>query len=293
MVAGGESPPADGNGRRAREMDGRTASAEIVERLRAEVAALPFAPQLTFVRVGDDPASAYYVRSKERIAAKAGIRSETHVLPEGTDQRELLGLVARLNADDDVDGILVQLPAPGVSQEAVLEAIDPNKDVDGLHPVNVGRLWTGRPGPRPATPLGVLALADRYEVPLAGARAVVIGRSDLVGKPLAGLLIARDATVTVAHSKTRDLPALTRSADIVVAAAGRPRLVTADMVRRGAAVFDVGVSREEGKIVGDVHPDVAEVAGWLTPMPGGTGPMTVAMVVTNTVRAAVARRGAA
>lgn len=274
-------------------MDGRLASGEVVERLSRQVAALGFTPKLTFVRVGEDPASAYYVRSKERLAARVGIASETRVLPEGTEQAELLDVVHELNADPEVDGILVQLPAPGIDEAEVLEAIDPAKDVDGLHPVNVGKLWSGRPGLRPATPSGVLALADRYEVPLSGVRAVVVGRSNLVGKPVAGMLLARDATVTLAHSRTKDLPALTREADVLVAAVGRPGLVRPDMVKPGAAVFDVGLSRVDGKIVGDVDPAVAEVAGWLTPMPGGTGLMTVAMVVANTLEAAVARRGAA
>lgn len=271
-------------------MDGRQASAEVVERLAERVAALDYTPKLTFVRVGEDPASAYYVRSKERLAAKVGIASETRVLVEGTSQADLLAMLAELNADDSVDGILVQLPAPGIDEAEVLAAIDPGKDVDGLHPLNVGRLWSGRPGLRPATPTGVLALADRYDVPLQGAHAVVVGRSNLVGKPLAAMLLARDATITLAHSRTRDLAALARTADVLVAAAGRPRLVGPEMVKPGAAVFDVGLSRVDGKIVGDVDPAVSEVAGWLTPMPGGTGLMTVAMVVANTLEAAVARR---
>ncbi len=275
----------------ARVLDGRLASAELVASLSDRVARLSFTPKLTFVRVGDDPASAYYVRSKERLAAKVGITSETRVLPEGTGQPALLDLIGRLNEDEDVDGILVQLPAPGMDEAVVLEAIDPAKDVDGLHPMNVGRLWSGRPGLRPATPSGVVALADRFDVPLSGAQAVIVGRSNLVGKPLAAMLLARDATVTLAHSRTRDLPAVTRAADVLVVAAGRPGLVTPGMVKPGAAVFDVGLSRVEGKVVGDVDPDVAEVAGWLTPMPGGTGLMTVAMVVANTLDAALARRG--
>ncbi len=277
----------------ARVLDGRLASAELVASLSDRVARLSFTPKLTFVRVGDDPASAYYVRSKERLAAKVGITSETRVLPEGTGQPALLDLIGRLNEDEDVDGILVQLPAPGMDEAVVLEAIDPAKDVDGLHPMNVGRLWSGRPGLRPATPSGVVALADRFDVPLSGAQAVIVGRSNLVGKPLAAMLLARDATVTLAHSRTRDLPAVTRAADVLVVAAGRPGLVTPGMVKPGAAVFDVGLSRVEGKVVGDVDPDVAEVAGWLTPMPGGTGLMTVAMVVANTLDAALARRGSA
>lgn len=272
-------------------MDGKAASEEVVGALQVRVGELPFTPRLTFVRVGDDPASAYYVRSKERMARRVGVASETRVLPEGTSQAELLAIVAELNSDPEVDGLLVQLPAPGVDEATVLAAIDPYKDVDGLHPLNVGRLWTGRPGLRPATPSGVIALADRYGVELEGARAVVVGRSNLVGKPLAAMLLERNATVTLAHSRTRDLAAVCRDADVLVAAVGRPGLVTADMVKPGAAVFDVGLSRVDGKVVGDVSPDVAAVAGWLTPMPGGTGLMTVAMVVANTVEAAVRRRG--
>jgi len=272
-------------------MDGKAVSEEVVGALQVRVGELPFTPRLTFVRVGDDPASAYYVRSKERMARRVGVASETRVLPEGTSQAELLAIVAELNSDPEVDGLLVQLPAPGVDEATVLAAIDPDKDVDGLHPLNVGRLWTGRPGLRPATPSGVIALADRYGVELEGARAVVVGRSNLVGKPLAAMLLERNATVTLAHSRTRDLAAVCRDADVLVAAVGRPGLVTADMVKPGAAVFDVGLSRVDGKVVGDVSPDVAAVAGWLTPMPGGTGLMTVAMVVANTVEAAVRRRG--
>ncbi|MCC6310507.1 MAG: bifunctional 5,10-methylene-tetrahydrofolate dehydrogenase/5,10-methylene-tetrahydrofolate cyclohydrolase [Trueperaceae bacterium] len=273
-------------------LDGKVVSAAAVADLQAAVAGLAYRPQLVFVRVGEDPASAYYVRSKEKLAAKVGVRSRTVVLPEGTGAEALLALVAELNADDDVDGILVQLPVPGVDPTRVLAAIDPAKDVDGLNPVNVGRLWSGGDALVPATPLGVLALLDHYAVPLAGKRAVVVGRSNLVGKPLAALLLQRDATVTIAHSRTRDLGALTREADVLVAAVGRPRLITPDMVKPGSAVLDVGLTREDGAIVGDVHPGVAGVAGYLTPMPGGTGLMTVVMVIANTLTAARRRRGA-
>jgi methylenetetrahydrofolate dehydrogenase (NADP+)/methenyltetrahydrofolate cyclohydrolase len=272
-------------------LDGKRVAAELIEELNATVAALPYVPKLVFVRVGEDPASASYVRSKERLAQRAGVASDTVVLPASVSQAELLALVADLNADPAVDGILVQLPLPGgIQEQAVLDAIDPRKDVDGLHPYNVGLLWTGRGGLVPATPLGVITLLDRYGVPLSGKRAVVIGRSELVGKPLAALLLKRDATVLVAHSKTRDLAEVARSADILVAAAGSPRLVSPGMVKPGAAVLDVGLTRVDGKIVGDVQPDVATVAGWLTPMPGGTGPMTVAMVIVNTLTAARLRR---
>jgi len=274
----------------AERLDGKVVSTALIERLRAEVAELGFVPKLVFVRVGEDPASAYYVRSKGRLAAKVGIASETHVLAEGVGEDEVVALVDSLSRDDEVDGILVQLPLPGIDQRPVLAAIDPDKDVDGLHPLNVGRLWSGGAGLAPATPLGVLALLDHYRVGLAGKRAVVVGRSNLVGKPLAALLLARHATVTLAHSRSRDLAELTRDADVLVAAVGRARLITKMMVKPGAAVLDVGMTRHDGAIVGDVHPDVAEVAGFLTPMPGGTGLMTVAMVIANTVAAAKRRR---
>ncbi len=278
---------------RAVRLDGKQVAAELIDRLKVEVAALPYTPKLTFVRVGDDPASASYVRSKERLAQRAGVESETFVLPATTPQAELLELLQRLNEDSGVDGILVQLPLPaGLDSQAMLDAIDPRKDVDGLHPYNVGLLWGGRPGLVPATPLGVMELLASYGVRVAGKHAVVVGRSELVGKPLAALLLRRDATVLIAHSKTPDLAAVTRRADVLVVAAGRPGLVGADMVKPGAAVLDVGLTRVDGRIVGDVKPEVASVAGWLTPMPGGTGPMTVAMVIANTVTAAKWRRSA-
>ena len=274
-------------------LDGKQVAAELIDRLKVEVAALPYTPKLTFVRVGDDPASASYVRSKERLAQRAGVASETFVLPAPTSQAELLALIERLNGESGVDGILVQLPLPaGLDTHVVLDAIDPRKDVDGLHPYNVGLLWGGRPGLVPATPLGVMELLASYGVSVAGKHAVVVGRSELVGKPLAALLLRRDATVLIAHSKTPDLAAVTRRADVLVVAAGRPGLVGADMVKPGAAVLDVGLTRVDGRIVGDVKPEVASVAGWLTPMPGGTGPMTVAMVIANTVTAAKWRRSA-
>ena len=274
----------------AERLDGRVASAALVEKLSLEIAELGFVPRLDFVRVGDDPASAYYVRSKERLATRVGMDSTTHLLPQGTSEEELLELVGLLNRDQTVDGILVQLPVHGIDEKVVLDAIDPAKDVDGLHPTNVGRLWSGRDALVPATPLGVVALCDHYGIDPAGMEAVVVGRSNLVGKPLAALLLARNATVTLAHSRTRDLAAVTRRADILVSAVGQPRLIRGDMVKPGAVVFDVGLTREEGVIAGDVHPEVEEVAGWLTPMPGGTGLMTVAMVIANTVTAAKRRR---
>ncbi len=274
-------------------LDGKLLASELIERLRADVAALPYVPKLSFVRVGDDPASASYVRSKERLAGRAGVASESFELGADTSERELLELVGRLNDDDGVDGILVQLPLPpAIDPRRVLDTIDPRKDVDGLHPRNVGLLWSGRDGLVPATPLGVVELLDRYGVGIAGKEAVIIGRSELVGKPLAALMLRRNATVTVAHSRTQDLAAVTRRADILVAAAGSPRLVTPEMVRPGAAVIDIGLTRVDGRIVGDVDHAVESVAGWLTPMPGGTGPMTVVMVIVNTLTAARMRRAA-
>ncbi len=272
-------------------LDGKVVSAAVAERLRERVATLPFAPKLVFVRVGEDPASAYYVRSKERMAKRVGVVSETHVLPDTASQAEVEAVVRGLNDDDEVDGILVQLPLPeGLDPQPVLDLIDPDKDVDGLHPVNVGRLWTGRPALAPATPRGLLALLDHYGVEIEGRHVVIVGRSNLVGRPAAALFQHRNATVTMAHSRTRDLAAVTRQGDIVVAAAGRARVITADMVAPGAAVLDVGMTREADGIAGDVDPAVGEVAGYLTPMPGGTGLMTVAMVIDTTVEAAVRRR---
>lgn len=272
-------------------LDGKVVSAAVAERLEETVAELPFAPKLVFVRVGEDPASAFYVRSKERMAKRVGVVSETHVLPVGTSQAALERLIGDLNADPEVDGILVQLPLPeGLASQPVLDLIDPDKDVDGLHPVNVGRLWTGRPALAPATPRGLLALLDHYGVEIEGRHVVIVGRSNLVGRPAAALFQHRNATVTMAHSRTRDLGDVVRQGDIVVAAAGRARMIDGSMVKPGAAVLDVGMTREEQGIVGDVAPDVAEVAGHLTPMPGGTGLMTVAMVIDTTVEAARRRR---
>ena len=278
----------------ARILSGRPVRDAIVSRIRSEATALDPAPRLVFVRVGEDPASASYVRSKERLAGRVGVRSETRVMPEDASTGQLLSLVDDLNDDDDVDGILVQLPLPRTMDSApVLERIRPDKDVDGFHPVNVGRLWSGAPGLFPATPLGLVAICDHYGVRIEGAAVVIVGRSNLVGKPAAGLFLRRNATVSVAHSRTSDLSALTRRADILVAAVGRPGLIEADMVKPGATVLDVGLTRVEGELKGDVDPRVADVAGGLTPMPGGTGLVTVAMVVQTTVEAARARRGRA
>ncbi|WP_309571849.1 tetrahydrofolate dehydrogenase/cyclohydrolase catalytic domain-containing protein [Deinococcus sp.] len=271
---------------------GPPAAGAVIAAAAALAATLPTPPHLVIVRVGDDPASVSYVRGKAKKAAESGLRSTVHALPEDTTQAEVLGLIATLNADLDVHGILVQLPLPGlISEDAVLEAIHPGKDVDGLHPMNVGRLWSGRPTLAPCTPAGVMAMLAHYGLPVAGQRVVIVGRSRLVGRPLAGLMLAADATVTVAHSRTRDLGAVTREADIVVAAVGRAHLITPDMVRPGAVVIDVGINRVtgpdgKGHLTGDVHPDVVAVASAVSPVPGGVGPMTVAQLMMNTVLAA-------
>jgi methylenetetrahydrofolate dehydrogenase (NADP+)/methenyltetrahydrofolate cyclohydrolase len=268
-------------------------------------------PYLRVLLVGENPASQAYVSSKARAAAEAGIRAETLRLPVDISPEMLLAEIARANADTQVDGILVQLPLPpGHDSARVLDSVHPLKDVDGFHPENVGLLHQGRPRFVPCTPAGIMELLAAYEIPLKGARAVVLGRSDIVGKPIAALLTARDATVTICHSKTRDLAAVCREADILVAAIGRPGFVTREFVRPGAAVIDVGINRissleaapenlrrsnrirtaleVKGRaIVGDVDfDDVAAVAGWITPVPGGVGPLTVAMLLCNTVKAA-------
>lgn len=273
-------------------LDGRALAARIREEVRREVEAFAarhgIRPSLAAILVGDEPACALYVRNKARAAGQAGIRSETFHLPARTSQVELLELVDQLNEREDVHGILPQLPLPEhLDPQAVFDRLDPRKDVDGLSPYNVGRLVLGRPALVPCTPLGILELVRATGVELKGARAVVVGRSNLVGKPTALLLLAEHATVTVCHSRTRDLATHTREADVLVVAAGRPHLVTADMVKPGAVVVDVGITREEGGIVGDVDfAGVQAVAGWITPVPGGVGPMTVAMLLRNTLQAA-------
>ena len=276
-------------------LDGKAVAARVKEEVAAAVAEMPTPPGLATVLVGDDPASHAYVRGKRNDAAEVGIRSIHHELDASITQEELHRVIDQLNADDGVDGILVQLPLPGdLDGEAAVERIDPGKDVDGLHPYNLGRLVLDKPGLRPCTPSGVMRILDHYGIPVAGKRAVVIGRSFLVGRPLALMLAARgaDATVTLAHSRTADLPDLARSADILVAAVGVPRMVTAEYVAPGATVVDVGIKRVDGKLVGDVAFDeVAEVAGAITPVPGGVGPMTRAMLLVNTLQAAASRRG--
>ena len=250
------------------------------------------APGLHVVLAGDDPASAVYVRNKEKAAAEVGIAGRVHRLPESVGEAELLALVRRLNEDPAVDGILVQLPVPkAVRPAAVLDTIDPNKDVDGFHPVNVGRLWSGAPGLVPCTPRGCLRLIAETGTSLKGARAVVVGRSNIVGKPVAALLLAEHATVTIAHSRTQDLPGVCREADVLVLAVGRAKMVGADWIKPGAVVIDVGMNRDDnGKLCGDVDFAAAQpVAGHITPVPGGVGPMTIAMLLENTVTAAKAR----
>ena len=247
---------------------------------------------LVTVQVGEDPASTIYLRLKHEAAQEAGIASDDRKVPEDISEEDLLALVSELNADEDVDGILVQLPLPPqFDEERIIRAIDPVKDVDGLHPFNAGELYLGRPRLVPATPLGIMALLAEHRIRLEGAEAVVVGRSDIVGKPIAHLLLQANATVTICHSRTADLARYTLEADVLVVAVGSPEVVTADMVKQGAAVADVGINRMENGLVGDVAPAVAEVAAFLTPVPGGVGPMTIAMLLQNTVKAARYRRG--
>jgi methylenetetrahydrofolate dehydrogenase (NADP+)/methenyltetrahydrofolate cyclohydrolase len=280
----------------ARVIDGKAVAQRLRARVAERVAALPFRPGLRVVRVGDDPASGVYVRNKDRAALAAGFDSETILLPAGVRETALLYLIGELNADPAVDGILVQLPLPPqIRQEAVVDAIDPAKDVDGFHPVNAGLLATRQPSLVPCTPKGVMHLLREAGVPLAGARAVVLGRSQIVGRPLLQLLLDADCTVTVAHSRTRDLPAECRRADVLVAAVGRPEMVRGDWVAPGAAVIDVGINRlGDGRLVGDVaFAEAAGHAGAITPVPGGVGPMTIACLLENTLDAALRRRGEA
>jgi methylenetetrahydrofolate dehydrogenase (NADP+)/methenyltetrahydrofolate cyclohydrolase len=281
----------------ARVLDGRAAAGEIYEDIAAGVAARVAKggsrPKLATVVVGDDPGSALYVRMKQANAKKVGIDSDDHRLPASTTTQQLLDLVESLNRDETVSGILVQQPAPRhIDMTRVICALDPVKDVDGAHPFNAGMVALGFAGGiEPCTPAGIIVLLQRAAVPIEGAHAVVVGRSNLVGKPTALLLLKRHATITVCHTRTADLASHTKSADILVAAAGRANLITKEMVKAGAAVIDVGTNWVDGKQVGDLGPGVAEVAGWLTPNPGGVGPMTRAMLIKNTYDAEVRRRG--
>ncbi|WP_436492285.1 bifunctional methylenetetrahydrofolate dehydrogenase/methenyltetrahydrofolate cyclohydrolase [Actinokineospora sp. HUAS TT18] len=273
-------------------LDGNATRDAILAELRGRVEALAergVVPGLGTVLVGDDPGSQSYVRSKHRTCKKIGLNSIRRDLPAETTQAELEAVIDELNANPDCTGYLIQLPLPGhLDAGRALQRVDPNKDSDGLHPVNLGKLVLGDEGPLPCTPVGIVELLRRYDIPLAGARVTVVGRGVTVGRPL-GLLLTRrseNATVTLCHTGTKDLAAEVRRADIVVAAAGNAGLITADMIKPGAAVLDVGVTRTDAGLVGDVHPDVREVAGFLAPMPGGVGPMTIAMLMSNTVAAA-------
>jgi methylenetetrahydrofolate dehydrogenase (NADP+)/methenyltetrahydrofolate cyclohydrolase len=272
-------------------MEGRP----LAERIRAQVAEEVQElgeVGLATVQVGEDEASTIYLRLKHKAASEVEIASVDHKVPHEITEDDALELVAELNADDAIDGILVQLPLPDHIDEArVIAAVDPVKDVDGFHPFNAGQLYLGRPTHVPATPLGVMALLVEYGVPLDGARAVVVGRSNIVGKPVAHLLLQAHSTVTICHSHTGDLARHTLDADVLVVAAGAPEVVSADMVKSASAVVDVGINRTEAGLVGDVDPDAAARAAFLTPVPGGVGPMTIAMLLQNTVRAARFRRG--
>ena len=278
-------------------LDGKALAAEIRSEVKTQVAALAekgVSTALAVILVGDDSASQVYVRNKIKACADTGIRSLEFRMPAETKQQQLLAKIAELNPDESVDGILVQLPLPKqINADAVISAIDPAKDVDGFHVANAGALVTGKQGFVPCTPFGVMRLIEKSGVNPRGKSAVIVGRSNIVGKPMALLLLAADATVTVAHSRTPDLSAVTRNADILVAAVGRAKLIKADMVKPGAVVIDVGMNRDEnGKLCGDVDfAEVKEVAGSITPVPGGVGPMTIAMLMQNTVLAAQMRRG--
>lgn len=287
----------------AARLDGRAFAARLRERVAAAVPAFAEAagraPGLAVILVGDDPASQVYVRSKGRATQEAGMASFEHRLPDEVSQDELLDLVGRLNADEAVDGILVQLPLPaGIDDKAVIEAVHPAKDVDGFHPINAGRLAVGEEGLVPCTPLGCLMLLKDRLGDLSGLEAVVIGRSNIVGKPMAQLLLAENCTITLAHSRTRDLAGVVRRADIVVAAVGRPEMVRGDWLKPGSTVIDVGINRIEGgedgkgRLVGDVDfAGASQVAAAITPVPGGVGPMTIAVLLRNTLVAACARAG--
>ncbi len=276
-------------------MDGKALGAKVREEVAASVAELGHVGLAT-VLVGDDPASHIYIDLKQKAAQQAGMEARDLKLPPDTSEEELLATIAELNADDGIDGLLVQLPLPDhIDENRVIEAIAPGKDVDGIHPVNAGRLYLGRPVLVPGTPLGIMRMLDEYEIPLEGARAVVVGRSAIVGKPMAHLLLQRNATVTICHSRTQDLQRHTLDADVLVAAVGRTHLISADMVRAGATVIDVGMNRDEGsrKVLGDVDPSAMDEAAYMTPVPGGVGPMTIAMVLQNAVTAGRLRRDGA
>lgn len=271
-------------------IDGKQISQSLKDEMREEVAQLAAQygkkPRLEVIIVGDNPASRSYVRGKIKATEYCGFDGELIELPESVEESVLLQEIDRLNHNDEVDGILVQLPLPKhIDEQKVINAISPKKDVDGFHPENVARLWLNEPCILPCTPKGIIVLLEKAGVELSGKRAVVIGRSNIVGKPVAKLLLDRNCTVTIAHSRTQDLPALCREADIVVAAIGRAKMITADYIKRGAAVIDVGINRtEDGHLVGDVDFEtVKDVAGYITPVPGGVGPMTITMLMRNTI----------
>lgn len=279
----------------ATRLDGRAVSKKILADLKqtiAELAQQDVTPTLAVVLVGSNPASEVYVRNKQRRAEDIGVRSLMFRMPEATTQADLLAKVAELNHDPDIDAILVQLPLPsGLDEQAVIDAIDPDKDVDGFSPVSVGRLWANEPTVVASTPYGIMALLDAYDIDVAGKRVVIIGRSNIVGRPLAGLMVNHDATVTIAHSKTCDLKQLAKEADILVVAVGVPHFIGADAVKPGAVVIDVGISRgADGKLLGDVdEAAVAPIASAITPVPGGVGPMTIASLMAQTVTLAKRR----
>jgi 5,10-methylene-tetrahydrofolate dehydrogenase/Methenyl tetrahydrofolate cyclohydrolase len=273
-------------------MDGKTLAARIRSEVAQEVAELG-SLGLATILVGDDPASEIYIGHKHRAALEVGIRADDIRLPADISEDDLVHRVGVLNRDEEVDGVLVQLPLPRHLDEGrVIRAIDAVKDVDGLHPFNAGHLFLGRPTLVGATPVGILELLNEYKIPLAGAKAVVVGRSDIVGKPVAHLLLQQNATVTICHSRTDDLARETLGADVLVVAVGIPGLVTADMVKAGSAVIDVGMNRTEAGLLGDVDPSAMEIAAFMTPVPGGVGPLTIACLLRNTVKAARYRRGA-
>ena len=276
-------------------IDGKALGAKVREEVAASVAELGHVGLAT-VLVGDDPASHIYINLKQKAATEAGMDARDLKLPADTSEEDLLATIAEVNADDGIDGLLVQLPLPDhIDENRVIEAIAPGKDVDGIHPVNAGRLYLGRPELGPGTPIGILRMLDEYEIPLEGARAVVVGRSAIVGKPMAHLLLQRNATVTICHSRTQELERHTLDADVLVAAVGRTHLISPDMVKAGATVIDVGMNRDESsrKVLGDVDPGAMDRAAYMTPVPGGVGPMTIAMVLQNAVTAARLRRTAA
>jgi len=279
------------------ELSGPPVAEAVYQELQDLLSKLPYVPHLRVVRLGEDPASVAYVRLKDRQAKKLGLSSQVDVFPESTSQEELLAHIAQLNADPEVGGILVQSPVPKqVDFNTVLETINPLKDVDGLTPVNAGRMWMGLEALESCTPAGVMRILKHYQIPLAGKEVVIVGRSNLVGKPLAAMMLRENATVTLAHSRTHDLAGVCRRAEVLVAAVGKAGLITPEMVRPGAVVVDVGINRvgqnAKGRdiLVGDVAPEVATVASAMTPVPGGVGPMTVAMLLHNTVVAAIRRR---